>query len=236
MMISFFIKHRSSGGRRGMLIPIVLVGMFIFVIFFFTITKWNSSNRRMNFQDIQGRKALYLAKGGSQLALLKVAFLPTECYDALAISQLKNPYFSIRLAAKRKAEGKPPVNPNPKSEDYNPGPAYLVLPGESRDSMLQQPKWVGTREEPLTGELNEFIKAFTKDIRFFGPDTDDLTFERKNPFPHGFCATKVKVLAVKDQVLYNRQTVEMTVKAWVYDGTGVKKEKEITQIVEVERK
>ena len=96
-------------GRRGMLIPMILIGMFIFIMFFFTLMKWNSSNRRMNYQDVWGKKALYLAKGGTQLALLKVSMMPTECYDALSISQLKNPYFSFKIAAERIAAGKKPV-------------------------------------------------------------------------------------------------------------------------------
>jgi len=44
------------------------------------------------------------------------------------------------------------------------------------------------------------------------------------------------VLAVKGQQLYNKQTVELTVKGWVYDGMNVRREKEVTKIVEVERK
>lgn len=222
--------------KRGMLIPMILIGMFIFVIFFFTLMYWNSSNRRMNYQDIWGKKALYLAKGGLQLALLKVAVLPTECYDALAISQLKNPYFSFKIAADRIKDGKKPVNPNPKSTDYNPGPQYLVLAGEDRNSLLQDPTLVGTKDDPLSGKLNEFIKAFTEDIKLFGADTDPVTGERTKPYRHGFMASKVKVLAVLEQQLYNKQTVELTVKGWVYDGTNVKREKEVTKIVEVERK
>lgn len=222
--------------RSGMLIPMILIGMFIFIVFFFTLMRWNSANRRMNYQDVWGRKALYLAKGGTQLALLKVSMMPTECYDALSISQLKNPYFSFKIAAERVAAGKKPVNPNPKESDYNPGPQFLTGASDNRDSMLQDPAFVGTPEEPLDGDLNVFIKAFTDDIRFGGPQTDPITGERAAPYKHGIVASKVKVLAVKGQQLYNKQTVELTVKGWVYDGMNVRREKEVTKIVEVERK
>ncbi len=236
--VKFFFNggFAAAAGRRGMLIPMILIGMFIFIMFFFTLMRWNSSNRRMNYQDVWGRKALYLAKGGTQLALLKVSMMPTECYDALSISQLKNPYFSFKIAAERIQNGKKPVNPNPKELDFNPGPQYLTAPGDNRDSMLQDPAYVGTSEEPLNGILNVFIKAFTDDIRFGGPDTDPITAERNTPYKHGFAASKVKVLAVKGQQLYNKQTVELTVKGWVYDGMNIRREKEVTKIVEVERK
>jgi len=233
---NYKLNELKPANRRGMLIPMILIGMFIFIMFFFTLMRWNSSNRRMNYQDVWGRKALYLAKGGTQLALLKVSMMPTECYDALAISQLKNPYFSFKIAAERVAAGKKPVNPNPKEIDFNPGPQYLTGPGDNRDALLQDPAYVGTKEDPLSGELNVFIKAFTDDIKFAGPDTDPITGERTVPYKHGFASTKVKVLAVKGQQLYNKQTVELTVKGWVYDGMNIKREKEVTKIVEVERK
>lgn len=233
-------QFKGAGGcrlnRSGMLIPMILIGMFIFIVFFFTLMRWNSSNRRMNYQDVWGRKALYLAKGGTQLALLKVSMMPTECYDALSISQLKNPYFSFKIAAERVEDGKKPVNPNPKDKDYNPGPQFLTGASDNRDAMLQDPAYVGTPEEPLEGDLNVFIKAFTDDIRFGGSETDPITGERAVPYKHGIAASKVKVLAVQGQQLYNKQTVELTVKGWVYDGMNVRREKEVTKIVEVERK
>jgi|GEM_PF-6851398 len=233
-------KREKNGNhiknRRGMLIPIILIGMFIFVVFFFTLMRWNSANRRMNYQDVWGRKAYYLAKGGTQLALLKVSMLPTECYDALAISQLKNPYFSFKIASERLANTKDEVNPNPKDVDFNPGPKFLTSVSDNRDAMLQDPVLTGTKDDPLSGKLNEFIRAFAEDIKFSGTGSDPVTGERSDPFRHGFRATKVKVLAVAGQQLYNKQTVELTVKGWVIDGMGIRREKEFTRIVEVERK
>jgi len=211
-------------GRRAMILPLILVIMFVFFLFFMALMSWNSQNRRIAAIDVVNKRAEILAKGGYQLALLKVSLMPTECYDALAISQLRNPYFSMKYG----------VISNPKDAHYNPGPQFLVSDPGKRTSLLQDSGYVGTVAEPLSGFLNEFVKVFSDDIRFPGAGVDSAG-ERKTPFSHGFRATKVKVMAVKGQQLYNKQTVEFTIRAWVYDHTGIKKEKDYTNIVEVSR-
>ncbi|MEZ7891360.1 MAG: hypothetical protein QMC67_06400 [Candidatus Wallbacteria bacterium] len=229
-MTGFKIKkicgNLINSNSKGIIIPIVLIMSFIFVLFLFVLTNRNTANKRINMMDVERRKAYFLAKGGAQLALLKLSLLPTECYDALAISQLKNPFFSLAIGT---------VNPNPKDSKYNPGPKFLTLDEGERKSKLNDPQMIGTKEEPMKGTLNEFIVAFMDDIKLRGADVD-ANDERTTPYRHGFKAKKVKVLAVSEQKLYNKQTVELTIRGWVYDNNGQRKENEYTQIVEVERK
>lgn len=221
-----FLKFKKTyvSGRRAMVLPLILICMFVFFLFFMALMSWNSQNRRIAAIDVTNKRAEILSKGGYQLALLKVSLMPTECYDALAISQIRNPYFSLMHG----------VISNPKDQNYNPGPQFLAGDSGKKTSLLQNPQYVGTADDPLKGYLNEFVKAFTDDIRFPGPGVDS-SGERQNPFGHGFRATKVKVLAVEGKQLYNNQTVEFTIRAWVYDHANVRKEKDYTNIVEVKR-
>ena len=147
--ITYFINLKANS--KGIIIPIVLIMAFIFVLFLFVLINRNTTNRRINMMDVERRKAYFLAKGGAQLALLKLSLLPTECYDALAISQLKNPFFSLETGV---------VNPNPKDPKYNPGPRFLTTDAGERQSMLNDSKMSGSKEEPLSGTLNEFTYFF----------------------------------------------------------------------------
>jgi hypothetical protein len=77
--------------RRGMAIIIALFFSFCMMILFVTMLYRQSTTASHNRLTIQDRQAFFASRGAIQHFLLKAKLFPTELYDAVEISQGKNP-------------------------------------------------------------------------------------------------------------------------------------------------
>lgn len=188
--------HFTHDGRRGMIFPMILIMVFIFVLFVLTLNSFNSRNRQVNYRDVMRRQSLYIAEAGMQQALLKLKVLQTDCFDALMISQLKNPRFNF--GQDMDGDGKitqADIVSNPRDEKYNPGPIYIATSEGERESMLADPVYAGDPDdEGPNGQLKVFIRDFISDLSHENERVVKVTDKDNFTFRYGYEAKSVRIL------------------------------------------
>lgn len=205
----------GAGGRRGMIFPMIILMVFIFVVFVIMLQNFNTQNRRINYKDVMRRQALYVAEAGMQHALMKLQTLQTDAFDALMISQLKNPRFNFNK----------PINNDVRSRDYNPGPKYIAKSAGERDSMLKDSAHVGDPDAAeISGDLNQFVMDFIADIQIDEERDVAITDKDKVKFKYGYKAKSVKILGETWEKAGGRDvgliTAEFIIEGYAYDKSG----------------
>jgi hypothetical protein len=160
------------------------------------------------------RQAQYVAEAGMQHALLKLKVLQTDCFDALMISQLKNPRFNFAQNT---------IVTNPRDEKYNPGPRYITTTESERTSMLADPKFSGTAEdETPEGDLKIFIQSFITDIKHDNEKEVSYSSDSTYTFKYGYQAKSVKILGENWDETTNKGSIsaEFIIEGYAYNVKG----------------
>jgi len=100
--------------KMGMAIPLVLLFATILAIIGTVLIKTTRHTSRQNLTNYNQLQAHFVARAGMEHALLKIKYLHRELYDAICLSQGRNPLFDFSR------------NISP----MNPGPAFLYLSSE----------------------------------------------------------------------------------------------------------
>lgn len=130
-------------GRKGMAIPIVLILATVFGLTTMFIIKNSQHYNRANLTSFAQLQSHFIARAGVEHAMLKIKFLHRELYDAICMSQGRNPLFDFA---------------NPISS-YNPGPIFLYEEGEFSTAGSN----FFTTSFSKNGQF-DLINAFIKDI------------------------------------------------------------------------
>lgn len=215
-----------------MVFPMIILMVFIFVVFIIMLQNFNTQNRRINYRDVMRRQALYVAEAGMQHALLKLQTLQADAFDALMISQLKNPRFNFRK----------PIDNNMKSRDYNPGPKFIATSESERESMLKDAQYVGDPESgEVSGDLNQFTTDFIADITLDDEREVAITDKDRVKFKYGYRAKSVKVLGETwEKDASGRDvghiTAEFVIEGYAYDKTDTRITDTVKRVYKLEKK
>ena len=138
--------------KKGMAIPVVLIFATIMgIVSAFLIRGAREHNRQIqtSFTQLQ---SYFVARAGVEHAMLKIKYLHRELYDAICMSQGRNPLFDFSLITDLSS-------PQSAIKTYNPGPIYLYKNGDYTPI-------VGTVFTDMSGKQNsqKWIKAFESDI------------------------------------------------------------------------
>lgn len=224
--------RRAPSSRRGMIFPMIILMVFIFVVFIIMLQNFNSQNRRINYKDVMRRQALYVAEAGMQHALLKLQTLQTDAFDALMISQLKNPRFNFNK----------PINVDVKSRDYNPGPMYIATSESERDAMLKDAQYIGDPDSgEISGDLNLFTKNFIDDLTLEAEREVAITDKDRIKFKYGYRAKSVKILGETwEKDASGRDvghiTAEFVIEGYAHDKTDTRITDTVTRVYKLEKR
>ncbi len=215
-----------------MIFPMIILMVFIFVVFIIMLQNFNTQNRRINSKDVMRRQALYVAEAGMQHALLKLQTLQADAFDALMISQLKNPRFNFRK----------PINNDMKSRDYNPGPKFIATSEAEREAMLKDPQYVGDPDSgEIEGDLNQFTLDFISDLSLDAERDVAITDKDRVKFRYGYRAKSVKVLGEAwEKDASGRDvghiTAEFVIEGYAYDKAGARITDTVKRVYKLEKK
>lgn len=229
----------SVARRRGMIFPMILIMVFIFVLFVLVLNSFNTRNRQINYRDVMRRQSLYIAEAGMQHALLKLKILQADCFDALMISQLKNPRFNF--GQDMNGDGKiseADIVSDPRNEKYNPGPIYITTSEAEREAMLADPKYSGDpADETPDGELKVFIRDFISDLSHEDEKTIKVTDKDSFHFRYGYEAKSVRILGVSWDADSKKGFIsaEFIIEGWAWNKDGKKVSDTIKRSYKIEK-
>ncbi len=129
--------------RKSFVLGVVILIGVILGIFVLSIVRMQSSYSKISIKNIQQYKLKYMARAVINMIKLKVKFMPTELYDAILLTKLKNPYF----------DWSKPINMDKTSSNYNPGPKYLYTQTDNPVTLINT----------YAGKLNKLIEVYLKD-------------------------------------------------------------------------
>ena len=139
--------------KQGMAIPVVLVFAAIMgIVSSFLIRGAKEHNKQIQTSYVQ-LQSYFIARAGVEHAMLKIKYLHRELYDAICLSQGRNPLFDFSLI-------KNMSSPGDAIKPYNPGPIFLY---KSTDGFSPETNTVFTKMDKKDG-YNKWIKAFESDI------------------------------------------------------------------------
>lgn len=104
--------------RKGMAIPIVLIFATIMGIVSLFLFKSAKNYNRQNLTSFAQLQSYFVARAGVEHAMLKIKYLNRELYDAICLSQGRNPLFDFSQITDIN-------NPWSAIKQYNPGPIFL---------------------------------------------------------------------------------------------------------------
>ncbi|HOT27430.1 MAG TPA: hypothetical protein PLU72_04520 [Candidatus Ozemobacteraceae bacterium] len=130
-----------TGRRQGMAIPLVLLFATVLAVIGTVLIKTTRQTSRQNLTSYNQLQAHFVARAGMEHALLKIKYLQRELYDAICLSQGRNPLYDFSR----------PIGPT------NPGPAFLYTSGEFSPNGFFTPNF----SKP---NFTAWIQAFTEDL------------------------------------------------------------------------
>ncbi|MBQ2591999.1 MAG: hypothetical protein II567_01790 [Candidatus Riflebacteria bacterium] len=238
--------------KQGMAIPVVLVFAAIMgIVSSFLIRGAKQHNRQIqtSFTQLQ---SYFIARAGVEHAMLKIKYLHRELYDAICMSQGRNPLFDFSLI-------KSMNSPGDAIKPYNPGPVFLYKSGEftpevntvftKMDKKEGYDKWLRAFESDITSDSasnpNEEDNQKTNAFLDLGPNKSmDIKSQMKEPFKSAIyklydlniAASEVKEImeGTKDKV-DNNVIVEFTVKSEILTAREETYNFEIKKTIRISR-
>ncbi|MDD3001168.1 MAG: hypothetical protein PHF29_05380 [Candidatus Riflebacteria bacterium] len=235
--------------RLGMAIPLVLaLAGALGLLATYTI-KSTQNHNKSNLTSYAQLQAHFIARAGTEHALLKTRFMHRELYDAICLSQGRNPLFDYSAV---KTEGGVVTQATLEAavSKYNPGPVFLYTIGEFTNSGL------------LTTGFNNpnkdlWLDAFMSDITSESDSgfNDVLSFSKTNSFndsilgrmsePFDVASYTIKSLEIAAQTVAESETtataiensavVELTINANVKTARGTSWDYDIKKTVRINR-
>ncbi len=176
--------------KQGMAIPVVLVFAAIMgIVSSFLIRGARQHNRQIQTSFVQ-LQSYFIARAGVEHAMIKIKYLHRELYDAICMSQGRNPLFDFSLITNI-------TSPESAIKPYNPGPIYLYKNGDfspivgtvftDMSSKSNSQKWIKAFESDITSDSilnpNEENGQKTNAFLDLGPNKSmDIKSQMKEPF------------------------------------------------------
>lgn len=146
--------------RKGIAIPLVLLFSTVLGVLATVIIKSSQQYGRQHQTSSTQLQAHFVARAGLQHALLKTKLLQRELYDAICLSQGRNPLFDF-------SQVKNLDSPGGAISRQNPGPIFLYKSGDGfAHNCLFTPGFnIG----------DDWLKAFLDDLQSAPPTADGIT-------------------------------------------------------------
>ncbi len=138
--------------KQGMAIPLVLIFATIMGIVSTFLIKNAQNYNKQNQTSFAQLQSYFIARAGVEHAMIKIKYLHRELYDAICLSQGRNPLFDFSLITNMSS-------PGDAIKSYNPGPIFLYKSGE----YTPVGGTVFTDMSQKTG-YDKWIKAFESDL------------------------------------------------------------------------
>lgn len=110
--------------KRAMAIPIVLILATVLGLISTFMLKSQQQYNKSNKTSFAQLQTYFVARAGVQHAMLKIKYLHRELYDAICLSQGRNPLFDFSLISPDDEN-----TPYKAIKSYNPGPIFLYSSG-----------------------------------------------------------------------------------------------------------
>lgn len=149
--------------NRGFAIVVAVFFAFCMLILFVAMMFRQSSTSHHNLLSIDERQAFFAARAAMQHFLVKAKYFPTELYDAVELSQGKNPLCTFAEFDGASSSGQSAFEPMASRPDL-----YVRVWPERELDMNKQPKYFYA---PLPGK-NAFIRLgsyHNPDYRYLAP-------------------------------------------------------------------
>ena len=144
--------------KQGMAIPLVLIFATIMGIVSTFLIKNAQQHNKQNQTSFAQLQSYFVARAGVEHAMIKIKYLHRELYDAICMSQGRNPLFDFSLITD-------PRNPGNAIKTYNPGPIFLYRSGDftpetgtiftNMSNKTGYDKWLRAFESDLTSNPND---------------------------------------------------------------------------------
>jgi hypothetical protein len=243
------MKKIVKNTKLGMAIPLVLIlAATLGLLATYTI-KSTQNHNKSNLTSYAQLQAHFIARAGTEHALLKTRYMHRELYDAICLSQGRNPLFDYS-AVKTEAGVVTQATLEAAVSKYNPGPVFLYKVGDFTNTGL------------LTTGFNDpnkdkWLEAFMADIKSEGDAglNGVLSFNKDNSFndsilgrmsePFEVASYTIKSLEIAAQTVAESETVatavensavvELTINANVKTSRGTSWDYDIKKTVRINR-
>ena len=200
--------------KQGMAIPMVIVLAAILGLLSTFVVKgikqYNQSNQTSHAQ----LQAYFIARAGVEHAMLKTKLLHRELYDAICLSQGRNPLFDYSQVKQS--------NIKDSIKSYNPGPIFLYKRGVHSNQGLFTDNFIA-RQANATSWLDSYKSDLASNYKVTNInkilDINDLDKDVKNKMGFQFAEYKVSDLNIAAQQtnendsssIENSVIIEMTI-------------------------
>lgn len=217
--------------RQGMAIPLVLLFATVLAVIGTVLIKTTRQTNRQNLTSYNQLQAHFVARAGMEHALLKIKYLQRELYDAICLSQGRNPLYDFSR----------PISAT------NPGPAFLYTAGEFSPNGFFTPGFTKDNstvwaqaftEDLVSGDTLPDGVVYNSCLSFTSPPAAVSGLMREH-FTGGYEVKTVGIAAnntVEQSAIVNNQSiVEVTVKALITSARGETWEATLQRTVRVSR-
>lgn len=199
------MKYFPSKNRRGSAIVIAIIFTFCMFLLLGTMVFRQSTTASHNQISLSEKQATFACRSAIQHFLLKAKLFPTELYDAVEISQGKNPLFNFTEFPSQDHYGNELFeeyvgfsNVYTNKEDQllpNGKPRYFYLKLPNKESFIR---------------LGSF---YNPDYRFLAPDihetSQDLKYIEPKPLDSSYCADKYLAYYYRDCINFEKDSVNL---------------------------
>lgn len=231
--------------KQGMAIPLVLIFATILGLISTFLLKSARNYNRSNLTSQAQLQSYFLARAGVEHAMLKIKYLHRELYDAICMSQGRNPLFDFTLIQENQ-----PVSSAIKQ--YNPGPIFLYKEGQ----YTPLPNSVYTQNFGNHPNKDQWLEAFTNDLTSNPTQgqkgntvnqildvsksiPNDIKALMKEPFTGAYGVTKLNIAASENKEntskVENNAIVELTIYSTVTTARDENLEYQIKKTIKISR-
>ena len=238
-------NNRVSTNRKAMAIPIVLIFATIMGIVSTFLIKNAQQHNKQNRTSFAQLQSYFVARAGVEHAMVKIKYLHRELYDAICMSQGRNPLFDFSLINDIS-------NPGNAIKSYNPGPIFLYQNGEftpisgtvftDMSNKKDSDKWVKSFLSDLTSnpdsnpnETNVFLNLSKANMT---KDFGDLMKEPFNAAQYYITDLNIAASQVEEKtegVVDNNVIVEFKIKSEILTARDEPYNFEIKKTIRISR-
>lgn len=232
--------------KHGIAIPMVLIFATILGILSTFIMRSAQQYNKSNQTSYAQLQSYFVARAGVEHAMLKIKYLHRELYDAICLSQGRNPLFDFSLINANDMK-----TPYAAIKSYNPGPIFLYQSGRftpdgvftSNFNITDKDKWLTSFMADLNSNTDdvantEYGKAnLTIDLNKLSKDITGLMSE---PFAKAsYCVSKLNIAAQsiddKTTKVENNAIIELVIDAAILTARQEAWQYQIKKTVKITR-
>ncbi|MDD3149030.1 MAG: hypothetical protein PHD82_17200 [Candidatus Riflebacteria bacterium] len=236
----------ATNDRQGMAIPLVLIFATVLGLLSTYIIKNTQQYNRSNQTSFAQLQAHFVARAGIQHAMLKIKFLHRELYDAICLSQGRNPLFDFTQITNLD-------EPQNAISKYNPGPIFLYKQGDFANNRLlttgftidagSEKRWLNEFKADMRSQVTPTANGDTNAVLNMFPLPAQISGLMKEPFKKAQYGIKALNIAAQEiteggaagSKVHNTAIVEMVINATVETARGEAWDYDITKTVKINR-